>query len=371
MARRKRWFLCSVASVAALYAGAVELRFHWAKRQVLAAPADQLATLGRHFIVPCESLEQVRPLVLQCAAGGIFLRPAFVRGRTAEAIATDIQALQSARAAAGLPHLFVTADQEGGIVSRLSPPLPHRPSLSEIVAAQTTQDAKAAAVAAFATAQGAELVKMGVNVNFAPVLDLNHGVQGGVDHFSFIHRRAISADPAEVATLGEIYCASLAAQGVLATAKHFPGIGRLAGDTHLAAAALQTPLAELERAVWVPFRAVMRNTGAWLMISHASLDCVDPGVPSSLSKPVVHQLLRRQWSCESVIVTDDICMGAVSEPAQAGVRALNAGVDLVLIALDGDLYFSCVAALLEAHREGRLDPTLLDDSKERLARQPK
>jgi beta-N-acetylhexosaminidase len=155
---------------------------------------------------------------------------------------------------------------------------------------------------------------------------------------------------------------------VLCTLKHFPGLGRVTTDTHLARANLDASRAQLAASDWVPFRALM-GSGAVTMLSHARLTEVDRERPASFSRPVV-DIVRREWGYDGVLITDDFSMGAVYQSregiAGGSVAAINAGVDLILISYDTDQYFVIMQGLLRAAADGTLRPRALADSDQRL-----
>ncbi|NET10264.1 MAG: glycoside hydrolase family 3 protein, partial [Symploca sp. SIO2B6] len=269
-----------------------------------------------------------------------------------------------------LPPLWVATDQEGGIVSRLSPPLTHLPPLAEVVSQSSTPEEQHQQVQAYGKTHGQELAALGINLNFAPVVDLNKGIVSAQDRFSVIYRRAISDDKAIVAKVAQDYCTALFDEGVSCTLKHFPGLGRLEVDTHLTSAHLDTPIAELEQDDWVPFQQVMNTSKALTMLGHPILTAVDPDHPVSFSEAVVNGILRQQWQYDGVLITDDFSMGAVFNSrdgvTEATIKALNAGVDLILLSYDGDLYYPVMAALINAEQANRLSLERLAASGDRL-----
>jgi beta-N-acetylhexosaminidase len=154
------------------------------------------------------------------------------------------------------------------------------------------------------------------------------------------------------------------------TLKHFPGLGGVFEDTHLEAGQLRAPLDALEGSDWIPFRALM-GSGAFTMLSHARLAALDAERPVSFSAAVVSGLIRETWHHDGVLITDDFCMGAAYASKEgigaASVAALDAGVDLLLIAYDPAQYFTMMDAVLVAEREGRLREAVLGRSSGRLA----
>ena len=263
--------------------------------------------------------------------------------------------------------LLIATDQEGGPVSRLSPPLQRQPALATIAGDRSEPDP----VRAYGAAQGRALAGVGVNLNFAPVVDLNYSVVDPGDRYTRVYLRAISSDPNIVADVAARYCRGLAEAGVRCTLKHFPGLGRVVGDTHLQTADLAAPIADLERSDWVPFRTLM-NEASIVMLGHARLRALDPHRPVSFSQAIVGDVLRTQWRYDGLLVTDDFCMAAVYASADglaaASVRALNAGVDLILVSYDPSQYFAVMDGLLEADRDGRISEPALRSSRQRLGR---
>jgi beta-N-acetylhexosaminidase len=268
--------------------------------------------------------------------------------------------------------LWIATDQEGGPVSRLSSPLARSASLAELVVAHPDVSGRVAAVQALAARHGRELADVGVTVNFAPVVDLNHRIVNPDDRLSRIHERAISTDPAIVTEVARHYCAALHQAGVHCTLKHFPGLGRVFEDTHREGADLTVSVSELAATDWVPFRALMQEPGTFTMLSHVRLTALDRERPVSSSQPVVAGLMRGEWQHDGILVTDDFCMAAAYDLrgglASASVGALNAGVDLILVSYDPDQFYPVMYALLKAHAEGRLRQDVLASSARRLAR---
>jgi beta-N-acetylhexosaminidase len=145
---------------------------------------------------------------------------------------------------------------------------------------------RARAAEEFGRAHGRSLAALGINLNFAPVLDLRLGTGRNLfDLNTLIEQRAIASDPVVVADIARAYVQGLEASGVEATVKHFPGLGRVRGDTHLFDASLDAPLADLEASDWRPFKEVLAGSKAALMIGHVSLTAIDPSRPASHSKP--------------------------------------------------------------------------------------
>jgi beta-N-acetylhexosaminidase len=360
------------AALALVSTSALEGRFRGLRHQVLNADPAVLEKLGRHLIVGYANLDEVDALIRRRAVAGVFISAGNVRGLSAGDVRRQIDAMQDIRRGQHLPPLWIATDQEGGDVARLSPPLARAPRISEILARHGDRSEGIAAVRQFARDQGRELADLGVNLNLAPVIDLDHGLVNPDDRLTRIHQRAIASDPDVVTAAAGAYCQGLREAGVRCTLKHFPGLGRVFADTHRGGASLDVAPGELERTDWVPFRALMGHADAFTMLSHVTLTALDREHPVSFSRPAVAGLLRGDWHYDGVLITDDFSMGAVYRSregiADAAVAAINAGVDLILVSFDTDQYYAAMHGLLAADRGGRLQPEALRQSDERLSR---
>jgi beta-N-acetylhexosaminidase len=350
----------------------LEGQFWWLRHQVLHADPEVLERLGRHVIVGYRDVAEVALLIERRALAGVFVTSRNTKGRDLAAIKSEIAAMQDARRRQGLPPLWIAADQEGGAVSRLSPPLMRLPPLSTVLAEHARAEPRIAAVRQYAATQGRELADLGVNVNLAPVVDLNRGIVNPNDRYTRIRERALSDDPVIVSEAAAAYCAELQVHGVHCTLKHFPGLGRVFEDTHEEGAELKTSPEELVASDWLPFRVLMVSGSPFVMLAHVRLAALDPEHPVSFSPRVIGDLLRRDWGYDGVLITDDFGMRAVTgsreRVAGAGLAALNAGVDLILVSFDPDQYVYVMHALIAADRAGRLRRDRLQDSEQRLRR---
>ncbi len=328
------------------------------RAEVLAAAPEDLAAVGRHLMVtlPCEADTKV--LLDRVRVSGIFLTRRVTGKAGAEEIGARVAALQERRTGAGLPLLHVAADQEGGIVAGMTPPLARPPRLAEI----GDDGALDAAAATTAT----DIARAGINLNFAPVVDLRHGTVVEGDRWSFLGRRAIASDGPSTVRVAARWCTGLMSAGIGCTLKHYPGLGRATGDTHLVAARLPH-VADDDIA---PFFAIppLLPRLPWIMAGHVTIEADDPRHPASASPAVIGRLRRAGF--DGIVVTDDATMVAYQENlAENAVSSLEAGVDLILVTYDEDLIWPILAALLEARRSGRLTDAMLADSSRRLARE--
>lgn len=348
---------------------AAHLKFELRKHDVLGASTAETRQLGPHFMVGYSSFPEVSRLAEQGLIGGIYVTRHNIRGRTVEALRAEISALQDKRRAAGLPPLVVAADQEGGIVGHRAPPLTKVPALATLVG--LAPDDQQARAEEFGRIHGRELAGLGVNLNLAPVLDLKPPARRNrLDFHTLIGQRAIATDPAVVSTIASAYVRGLEESGVGATLKHFPGIGRVRTDTHHFSANLDTPVRELEASDWLPFRDVLSHSRSALMVGHVTLTAVDPDRAASHSKRVVEGIIRDKWGYQGVVMTDDLVMGAIyqNDVCKAVVEAINAGVDLLLVAYDGAQFYRVFGCALHGLRRGELDAAMLRASAARLER---
>jgi beta-N-acetylhexosaminidase len=175
---------------------------------------------------------------------------------------------------------------------------------------------------------GRELLAMGVNLNFAPSLDVNVNPANPV-----IGTRSFGDDPALVADLGTAFIRGMQNIGVMATAKHFPGHGDTASDTHHALPVVDHPLERMNAVELAPFRAAIRAGVGAIMTAHVLFTALDRDRPATLSPDVLNGFLRRKMGFEGLIITDAMDMQAVAQfGAELSVRgALTAGADLALL----------------------------------------
>jgi len=342
------------------------------RAEILGSDPERLARLGRHIIVGYHVLSGVTALVKARAIAGIFITDHNVRGRKAAAVKADIDALQDIRREQGLPPLIVAADQEGGFVSRLSPPLRRQPSLGRLLAKVEHDADRRRIVEGYARLQASELARVGVNMNFGPVVDLNLNPGNRGDGETRLRLRAISSDPYTVAKVAAWYCDTLAQTGIMCTLKHFPGLGRATRDTHVASAEISATEGTLELNDWVPFHRLMKKPGVATMLGHVKVSVLDKNAPASYSRAIVGTLLRETWEHDGLLITDDFSMGAITRGkpgiGAAAVKALNAGVDFLLLSYSEKHLNAMYSALIAADEAGEIDEEERSESRIRIDR---
>lgn len=342
------------------------------RAEILAADPARLERLGRRIVVGFERFDEVKPLVEKRAIAGVFITDHNVRGRKADDVAKDIRSLQDIRKAQGLPRLFVAADQEGGYVSRLSPPLKRQPSLGTLVAKFKTDAEREKAVRDYAETQAHELDRLGITMNFGPVVDLRLGSSRRDDGETQLYWRAIDSDPYLVAQVAGWYCDTLTKFNIICTLKHFPGLGRVPRDTHVVAGEISATTEQLELSDWVPFRRLMGKPGIATMVGHVRVTAADKETPASYSDTVINSFIRARTDGDVLLITDDLGMGAVTRSKDslggAAIKAVNAGVDLVLLSDAAQYYDTVMSALIEADTNNEINQARQIESHERLSK---
>ena len=342
------------------------------KNRVFNAETAQVKRLGRHFITGYtnEGYADIKELVRIGGLGGIYLTKRNFDGKNFFEIKEEIDTLQKIQKKNGLPPLFVATDQEGGVVSRASPPLVRLPGLSTLVEMSQTGEALEAKVKIYANIQSIELAEVGINVNLSPVVDLKTSGPHDMNFHTRIDLRSISNDVQIVTDVAMIYSEIFEKNGVIPTLKHFPGLGGVEQDTHLFTGILSRDKTSLNDTDWLPFREISNKTGAFIMLGHVLLTSIDENALVSYSKKVITGLIRETWLHNGVLITDDLNMGPVVKSdggiGAVSVKALNAGADLLLISYDGEQYYKALCDLIEAEERGALDMSLLAKSQNRL-----
>jgi beta-N-acetylhexosaminidase len=258
--------------------------------------------------------------------------------------------------------LLIAADQEGGQLVALgdgSTPFPGNMALG------ATDDPDLAERVGLAT--GRELAAMGVNVAYAPVCDL--ATSPANPHLGI---RSFGDDPARVAELAAATVRGLRAGGVAAAAKHFPGLGEANVDSHHALPVILSDRARLDARELVPFAAAIRAGAELVMSAHIGLPALtgDPTLPATLSRDVMHDLVRSDLGFHGLTITDALDMAAL--PQGTGqvvdtIAALRAGVDLLLCTPDQVKLARIEDAITHAAARRLFDPADMIASAARLA----
>ena len=288
--------------------------------------------------------------VIDLGVSGIFL------GHDNVQSATQVRELVAElRRRAGRP-LLVSTDEESGRVAVTGPLLGYGPSPRRLARQNTPQQ-----VRAYAGGLGKGLRDLGINLDLAPVADLDAGPAGGV-----IGDRSFAATPTTAEAYSRAFAEGLADSGVTPTVKHFPGQGRSAGDTHARRVVVRAALGDLQVTDLSPFQRLIDAGAPVVMLNHLDYTALDPDLPASLS-PAAYGLLRTM-GFRGVAMTDSLGMGAVNlrwDFPEAAVRAIAAGADAAF-ATDGKQAARMRDALVAAVRTGRLPQSRLDEAAARV-----
>ncbi|GER81391.1 beta-glucosidase [Thermogemmatispora aurantia] len=335
------------------------------ERAVLNA-ADLRDQLGQLLMAGFEGTKPsptILDLIENHRLGGVIL---FSRNiESAEQVYHLTSTLQAKARAAGHRYpLLIAIDQENGMVQRLGEHVTLFPGNMALGASDSPE-----LVTAVAGATGRELQALGINMNLAPVLDINNNPANPV-----IGVRSFGEDPEQVARLGLAAVRGYREAGLISCLKHFPGHGDTATDSHLALPLIPHDLARLERLELVPFARVLQEEGAdCIMTAHIAFPALtgDPGLPATVAPAIISGLLRQRLGFDGVAMSDCLEMEATAATLgieEATVRALEAGLDLILISHRYDRQLAGLAAMRSALDEGRLSPNRLHQALTRLQR---
>jgi beta-N-acetylhexosaminidase len=263
-------------------------------------------------------------LVRRGLVGGFIIYPQNVVDRDQVA---DLTSELQRTAASGSPGvgLLLAADQEGGRVAalRLSD-MPRFPA-----ARSWARHEDEAYVEAASYVVNRELRSVGINMNFAPVLDVYEHADD-----SIIGDRAFAADPELVGRLGRAYLRGADRAGVIAVPKHFPGHGSTAVDSHGRLPVVALPAEKIYGRHLQPFRAAVASGAEAIMTAHLLFPALDPAHPVTLSRPIIEGLLREELGFTGVVISDGVAMGAISQNysiAEAIELSIDAGIDIILV----------------------------------------
>lgn len=263
--------------------------------------------------------------------------------------------LRDAREAIGRERILVGIDHEGGTVHRPPPPITHYGFAREW----------AGQAGNVGRAMGIELRSLGINVDFAPVVDIHSNPANPV-----IGPRAFGTTAGEVSTAAGDFLRGLQSEGVLGCLKHFPGHGDTGVDSHHTLPVLDLAPETLRDRELAPYRALLTDARL-VMTAHILFPRLDDR-PATLSEPILGGLLRDEIGFTGAVVTDDIGMAAISklyEDPGAAPQTLRAGADLILICdywTETERSLTMAGHLEEALRRGTLDEAVLEASRERV-----
>ncbi len=253
--------------------------------------------------------------------------------------------------------LFIAIDEEGGRVSRLGHVIESAPSQQSIGLSGSLDTEKN-----YVDRTCKTLRSIGVNVNFAPVADVQDD------------ERSFGTDAQTVAAFVDASARSYEDNGIIYCLKHFPGIGRGVVDSHEEISSIDAPLDEIKDIDLVPFKEVIDNhphDRFMVMATHIKYPALDPDNSASLSSEVLTGLLRNEMGFDGVIVTDDLEMGAAANHnlfREVGVKAIKAGADIALVCHEYAHEQNVYLGILEAVKRGEISEERIDQSVRRIFR---
>jgi beta-N-acetylhexosaminidase len=306
--------------------------------------------------------QEIIDLIQRYRVGNIIL---FSRNvRDASQVLELTQSLQMIAKEAGHHYpLLIAIDQENGIVQRLGEAATIFPGNMALGAIGSEEMAYKLALAT-----GRELKALGINMNLAPVVDVNNNPANPV-----IGVRSFGEDPQQVARLGSAMVKGYHTAGILSCLKHFPGHGDTAVDSHLVLPMIPYALRRLEALELLPFRSGIEAGAESVMIAHVSFPALTQHdmLPATLSSAIVQGLLREKLGFNGVILSDCLEMKAISETLGtqlAAVMALQAGIDLVLVSHHYTQQRESIEAIREAVQTHKLSPQALQQTAQRVLR---
>lgn len=323
------------------------------KGMTIEEKVGQLLIVGIDGTVTDENIEA---LIKNKYVGGIILFSNNVSGLTGvNSLINNVKQLNRDNKV----PLFISVDEEGGIVSRTPNEfLKIPPSLT---IGQLQDEELCYEVGGIIAEQ---LKVMGYNMDYAPVLDILSNMQNTV-----IGNRSFGREADIVSRLGISTMKGLMESGIIPVVKHFPGHGDTAVDSHYGLPLVEKSLEQLKGMELIPFQDAIENGADAIMVAHILMSQIDNENPASMSKEIISNLLREEMGFEGVVLTDDMTMGAVInnyDIAEAAVKSINSGADIVLVCHGYDNENKVYDYLLNAINTGIISEERLNESVYRI-----
>lgn len=308
-----------------------------------------VASWNDHMKLDGERFAELRRLVAEGGIGGVLVR----QGSPAEVAALTNELQRAAKV-----PLLVGADYERGLRMQMKSGTPFTNNMAVAAAGDVEAAYRQGRIIA------REMRAIGVNWLYAPVADINNNPDNPV-----ISTRSFGEDPRRVAEFVAAEVRGVREGGALSTAKHFPGHGDTATDTHIGLATIRADRARLNRVELVPFRAAIAAGVDSVMTAHVALpELTGDQLPATLSPKITTELLRRELKFDGLVTTDSLGMGAITRGypnGEAAVRAVRAGADVALTPPDAK---AAIDALEAAVKKGELTAERVDESVRRILR---
>ncbi|CAG8947030.1 unnamed protein product [Penicillium salamii] len=311
----------------------------------------QLFAVGFHGLSPSP---EIKTLIHDYHLGGIVLFSRnFENAEQLQALTHDLQ--QEAKLAGHQRPLLIGIDQENGFVTRISPPVAAQ--VPGPMALGATHDPECAYSAGKAT--GETLSFFGINMNYAPVCDINSEPLNPV-----IGVRSPGDDPEFVGRFASATARGLRETNIVPSVKHFPGHGDTAVDSHYGLPVIPKTRDQLERCELIPFRRAVAEGIEAVMTAHISLPCIDLTRPATLSAKALN-ILRKDMAYDGMVITDCLEMDGISSTfgtEEGSVLALQAGSDSLMICHTFEVQLASIKRVCEAVKSGEIDQSRLEDA---------
>ena len=306
--------------------------------------------------------ENLSKFVSELRVGGVILYSSRNNIESVHQVASLNEMIQRTALASGARPLFIAIDQEGGLIARIREGVTLFPGNMALGA--TGDPSLASRVA---SVMGEELSSLGINMNFAPVMDVNNNPLNPI-----IGVRSFGSNPLNVARLGTAMIHAFMEKGVYPSAKHFPGHGDTEVDSHSGLPIINVTRGRLESVEFPPFKAAITAGVPMVMTAHVLVPSLDERNPATLSSSILG-ILRTEMRFEGLIVTDSMGMEALKKERtmeEAAIEAFNAGADILLFGADRGHketeHFDMYEALLDACRKGTITSGRLDEAVGRI-----
>ncbi|WP_339324230.1 beta-N-acetylhexosaminidase [Paenibacillus sp. FSL W8-0194] len=316
----------------------------------------QMFICGFHSLVPDD---QIKKLIQEHHLGGVIY---FRRNiGDPEQVANLSASLQKLSADQGNLPLWIAIDQEGGMVARIDHKRVSRIPGNMALGATGNPDYSYGV----SRVSAEELLQLGINMNFAPCLDVNNNARNPV-----IGVRSFGEDPERVAEHGVAVIKAFQEKGLSAAAKHFPGHGDTNVDSHMGLATVEHDLDRLQQVELKPFIEAIRAGVDVIMTAHVIFPAIEPErIPATLSRSVLTGLLREDLAYDGIIVTDCLEMHAIAKffgIGEGAVNAIEAGADVVLVSHTLNDQIEAIEAVKHAVRTGRISEKTIDAAVTRI-----
>jgi Beta-glucosidase-related glycosidases len=269
-----------------------------------------------------------------------------------------VNSLKTANSNNKIP-LFLSIDQEGGRIDRMPAEIKRLPANKAVGGVNNSN---------FSYGLGGilaeELKAFGLNMDFAPVMDINSNPNNPV-----IGDRSFGSNPDIVAKLGLRTMDGIKSGGIIPVIKHFPGHGDTSVDSHVGLPSVNNDMNRLNSFELVPFAQAVKDGADAVMVAHILLPKIDPKYPASMSETIINGVLRENLNFDGVVITDDMTMGAITKNyniGDAAVKSVNAGCDIVLVCHVYDNEVAVVNALKKAVQNGTISQERVDRSVYRI-----